>query len=383
MSDANDNEVIITWINNKLKDTCRTLCKFVLYVNYPRPGNFLEHESPIIHLPLVKYIIEEIYDCSSLLLANSTAHVPKNFIDNTRRYVAGYLPTARLPMDTVEYIWKYISYQVSVFLKDNTVADFRKQEQNKIASGITADIKKWQDYLARVRHLATSKKGTLQLLLDRQRRLFGDDNLDDVEIPANKDLLSKNDNTTALGLNDILVREEVQYAEQQLAEAYTIKNKLATSKDVQSYIATQTAKAIEIAELSVLSRPCPDTKIYQLAREIDGCILRSMVYVVVALMDWLEVDNVTATEITFALDIILPADMQKFISKNPPETELNVFKTAFLKEIAKYKLQMKNDDIPALEIMVDTMNTILTTLSPDSSMYKRFSNRVKFFANSI
>ncbi len=44
---------------------------------------------------------------------------------------------------------------------------------------------------------------------------------------------------------------------------------------------------------------------------------------------------------------------------------------------------MSDNDLPALEIMVDTMHTMLSTISPDSALYKRFANRVKFFDNSI
>jgi hypothetical protein len=88
-------------------------------------------------------------------------------------------------------------------------------------------------------------------------------------------------------------------------------------------------------------------------------------------------DVVTLNEITFALDIILTADMQSLINRNILEGHEN-FKFAFIKEMSL--ISIKVPDSSVLDLVISTIYNILSTVTEESILYKRLINRLKYFS---
>jgi len=107
-----NNDVIIEWVDLKLKEVCRCTGIFINYLLLPRNG--YKTESRIsIPLPVVNYVIEELFNCKSAINYTPRTLYPEDFAIKTRRLLTKEIvENVSISSELVECIWKYISFGV-------------------------------------------------------------------------------------------------------------------------------------------------------------------------------------------------------------------------------------------------------------------------------
>lgn len=106
------NKVTLEWANNRLTEICRCIIIFMKYLLIHRPG-YKVHSRPQLNLSIVKYVVEEIFNCgyaSNLLSKNVYT---EDFAAKTKSLLRHNFPYELLiDMDVIEYLWNYISCSV-------------------------------------------------------------------------------------------------------------------------------------------------------------------------------------------------------------------------------------------------------------------------------
>lgn len=108
------NEIIIDWIDIKLREICRCIKVFMDYLLIRR-HEYKTFSHPRIHLPIVIYIVEEIFNCAKISSIEKPKEVyPEDFSTKTRRLLKeGSSYDIEIGSEVIEYLWKYISFGVS------------------------------------------------------------------------------------------------------------------------------------------------------------------------------------------------------------------------------------------------------------------------------
>lgn len=107
------NEVIIEWIDVKLREVCRCTNIFMNYLLVHRNG-YQTFSRPVLHLPIVKYIVEEIFNCVKVSETHMREVYPEDFSTKAREILRnGSSYDIEIGPEIIEYLWKYISFGVS------------------------------------------------------------------------------------------------------------------------------------------------------------------------------------------------------------------------------------------------------------------------------
>lgn len=467
------NEVIVNWIETKLRDTCRCISLFTNYILIPRYG-FIKHTHPTLLLPIVKYVIEEILNCR--IVSSKSEHVsfPNDFSVKCKKYLSEDIRTKiTIGYDTVEYLWKYISIGVASLTEDINLAkevrskksqkkrlelmkrkealdEFKKSQantieardyslhklrsykylRNKILSAIKSSRENITKYEKDKNHrtyntilvFTLDDKELLDELGVNSKRVKRMETYSDFEITQNKDrddnsfsradyvatmkeLLKKNIDTLERIIGEINTGDVVKSIPKKIWEGDSLKLdnteikkfireinntlgqrlkeidegtdiKVQTEKRLMNKIKTR----IDTFQSYISHKPCDDKSF---DRDIDNCILQSIVYIVVTLTDWLETDRVSSIDIMCALRILLPLELESYIPLKAVNDGDDKFKTEFVKRIVgKYKLIIKSEDYNKIDIISGTIKAI-DKLDPASDQYRKFNNRVRYFARKI
>lgn len=137
------NEVIIGWITEKLQEVCRCIAIFMKYLMIPRNGYIkISHipniESgeirPVLNLPIVIYIIEELFNCVRVSKEKTREVYPEDFAIKVRRLIRiEFQNDIDIGPEVVEYLWKYISFGVANLTEGisfkNDLEYFKKNRQ--------------------------------------------------------------------------------------------------------------------------------------------------------------------------------------------------------------------------------------------------------------
>lgn len=470
------NEVIIEWIETKLRDACRCIGLFTNYLLVPRDG-FMKHSRPTIPLPVVKYVIEEVLGCGIVSKKIGAVTFPEDFYLKCRKYLKESIKgDVIIGSEVIEYLWKYISLGVSSLTEDinvdKEVDTIKSRKQRELIKNKKEALKKFKEKsgendkeieeyaIKKIRSYKNLKKKITdaistsnshiskyesdptyrtykvvmslspeeeELLLElkvKPKRVSRMKYYSDYENDRNKAL---NDNTVELSdytleMKELLIHQistldrilaeinsstiasymksisedawEKEYVDlekkshikkfmeelnRSLNSKYADIENDDTIKDVvQKRMSNKIKTKIGSFQSYISQRSISNNKFY---REIDGCILQSMIYLIVTLTDWLEVDYVTSTEILYALRILLPSELSSYISSGGGTSD-EKFKAEFIKELEKYNLKIKSEDYNKLDTISGTMGKI-DTLNPISESYEKFNNRVRYFANTL
>ena len=107
------NEVIIEWIDVKLREVCRCINIFMNYLLVRRNG-YQTFSRPVLHLPIVKYIVEEIFNCVRVSEERMKEVYPEDFSTKARGIIRdGSSYEIEIGPEIIEYLWKYISFGVA------------------------------------------------------------------------------------------------------------------------------------------------------------------------------------------------------------------------------------------------------------------------------
>lgn len=109
-----NNEVVTEWVDNKLRDACRCIGIFCNYLFVPRSG-YIQYTSkiPTIPLPVVKYVIEDLFNCGIVSSYTHLNSYPESFALTTRRFIREFSDTNVIVTDIViDYLWRYIQIGV-------------------------------------------------------------------------------------------------------------------------------------------------------------------------------------------------------------------------------------------------------------------------------
>lgn len=107
------NEVIIDWVDVKLREVCRIVGVFMNYLLLHRNG-YKTFSTPPLTLPIVRYVVEELFNCARVSDMSIREVYPEDFSIKTRRLLReDSLYEIEIGSEIIEYLWKYISYGVS------------------------------------------------------------------------------------------------------------------------------------------------------------------------------------------------------------------------------------------------------------------------------
>lgn len=112
----------------------------------------------------------------------------------------------------------------------------------------------------------------------------------------------------------------------------------------------------------------------EVSKEIKELFLRAVAYVSISLADWLEV-QVGRTEVIYALRIILPSELNNFITEVDSDEKIQ---EEFSLLISAFNLQTSSVG----GILQGTLDSI-EEISAQSKEYQRYDNRIRFFANNF
>jgi hypothetical protein len=163
-----------------------------------------------------------------------------------------------------------------------------------------------------------------------------------------------------------------------------IENDIDIVKKVEMKMASKIRTKILTFQMYISNKKCTSDEIDQtnkyFDKDIDICILKSIIHLLVAISDWLEVDYITSNEIKCALSILLPFELLKYI---PNEIDDNImldgrFQELLLNELLKYNLKIDDNQIEDVNIIVEAFTSI-DSIDHQSIDYLKFNNRVKYF----
>ena len=107
------NEVIIDWIDTKIREVCRCIGIFMKYLLISRKG-YKTFPRPVLNLPIVTYVIEDILNCARVSKENIREVYPEDFSIKVRRIIREeFGKEIQIGSDIIEYLWKYISFGVT------------------------------------------------------------------------------------------------------------------------------------------------------------------------------------------------------------------------------------------------------------------------------
>jgi len=107
-----NNEIIIEWVDIKLREVCRCVGIFVNYLLLPRTGYKTETRISI-PLPVLNYVIEELFNCKEAIKYNPATMYPEDFAIKTKRLLRQEIvEDVTISSEFVTSIWKYISFGV-------------------------------------------------------------------------------------------------------------------------------------------------------------------------------------------------------------------------------------------------------------------------------
>lgn len=473
------NEVIVDWIETKLKDVCRCIGLFTNYILLPRNG-FIKHSKPYLPLPVVKYVIEDILNCSIVSSNTETVAFPEQFLKKVRSYLKENIVTdVVISSEVVEYIWKYISLGVANLTKDidinkeivskklrkkadlldkrkKKIKEFKKATQGvserelehivqhnisefkKVRSKILSAIKDSQDYITKYQSDTNFRtySATITLTADDEETLRDVLNIKskyikrltkfykDIENELNKlmdegsidpptynnkmiGLLENQIDTLQTIIKDIdrskqvalikdisggdiwekdysginigITRRFIEQIESTLKEGIReIEDDPDIKKETEKRIMNRIKTRISSFQSHISNRKC-DNNTFD--NEFDGCIVQSLVYLIVTLTDWLEINYVTSMEFIYALRILLPPDLSYYIKPSGSSVD-EKFKISIVKSLQKYNLKIRSEDYDKLDIIPLTIKAI-DEIDHTSKEYEKFNNRVRYFANKI
>ena len=471
------NEVIVNWIETKLKDICRCIGLFTNYLLIPRDG-FIKHLHPVLPLPVVKYVVEEIFNCSIVSSKNEPVSFPDTFSVKVRRYLKEYIVSeVIIGTEVVEYLWKYISLGVAnlteginvnkeieakksrkkkeaIQRRKEAMAEFKKKmadgdekeieeysskkirEYKELRNKIKDAIKSSQDYIIKyesdtnfrtysaILNITPDDEDLLRELTVEPKRIKRMRAYKELENEQNKSMDEKsidiseyttsmiellnlhiatlerilreiNNSRIAVLLKSISeeawekeyfgiekkkhINEFMKQLDKSLKESFTEIEDDTTLRTVVEKRAINRIKTKIASFQSYISQKTCDSNSFD--RDIDGCIIQSLIYLMVTLTDWLEVDYITSTDILYTLRILLPSELSSHIPSSSDESD-DKFKLALVKGLQKYNLKIKGVDYNKLDIITATINSI-NKLDPRSEEYEKFNNRVRYFANTI
>ena len=480
------NEVIVDWIETKLRDACRCVGLFMNYILIPRDG-FIKHSHPTLLLPIVKYVIEEIFNCSIVSSKSSVEPFPEEFSVKCRKYLRDHIftPDVIIGTEVIEYLWKYISLGVASLTENINVEkevenvkskrkidqldrkreilkNFKKEMaggnkeelanlatrkfrsykelKDKISNAIKSSntfIAKYEDAKNQFKTYSAilklsseeedllSEMGVKSKKIKRmreykdyeneqnkllQKKEISEEDYADIIISLLKSYLGVLDRITQAintsKISKILIgmspemweKEYVKFEEKTHVTKFlssveqTLSEKIKEiedADDIKEMVEKKLSKVIKNRigsfQTYISQKKCV-TEVFD--NEIDGCIIESLIYLLVTLTDWLEVNYITSMEINYVLRILLPAELSSYIvksdnewSKEEDSNELK-FKMLLTKRIQKYNLKFKKDAFDDTSVIYKTLKSI-DKLDHDSEKYKKFNNRVRYFANNL
>ena len=479
-SNLSDNKVLVDWSNTKLNDVCRSIGLFINYLLLPREG-FRKHLKPDIPLPIVKYVIEEIYNCNKLKEYKKSTPYTDRFSNKCKQLLKEYITVdIVVENDVIEYLWNYIDFGVSSLLEDievggisykirnlirlkkkayNELKEKMSDNENIRINYVKEKIGRFQSLINKIDNEIRNTKGSLsdeqkeaniiifteeeeQLLseilkqnkiMDVLRMLNTLENEkteaymegrlnEQVYIKWIKDALKtqiqqleklKEELYKYLSLyffpkdikqrteyNEIIyyfVPSEQKIKDIDLEEVFSKMEKDKQYKITKEYISSINKKLeedIKEAEKGGNIKKLKEKKIqqkidvyrniisqkicdkYDFENELKGCFLSSIIYILVALSDWLEIDYIKREEIIYSLKILLPQELSIEIDES--ESNDDIFKIKFIKELDKYQLKIRGQDDKYIDILSSTFKK-LDRLHIGSETYKKYVNRVKYF----
>jgi hypothetical protein len=504
------NEAIIDWIEPKISDSCRCIGLFVNYILIHRDG-FDKPIYPTLSLSIVKYVVEEIFNCSiisSLKLKNEL--IPLDFSTKCRKYLKQSILNTNIviPTEVIEYLWKYISIGVSsltedinikeeiqslkskrkleeITIKKDAFKNFKNNINNKTNEELSLvasnKFKSYKKLIDKINGSNTSAKifinkfnsgygfklytSIIKLFYDEEQQLLEmgikvkminrlkefksieelkNGELKNREISEedysgyiysvlveyikyiNKLMKMINESKISKSINNIL-NDHTVYSMKDDKPVNRIVNKISPETWEKEYIKFEEKKHVKDF-LSSIEKTLSDeiknidenddgsiknivekkvskiinTRIMTFQNyisqkkcttedfdsEIDGCIIESITYLLVTLTDWLELNYITPVEINYMLRILLPSTLLQYISKDDDDNNdgendnIQKFKMLITKRIQKYGLKFKSDGYNSIGVIYKTLKNI-DKLDHDSNDYKKFNNRIRYFANSI
>ncbi|MDD4931693.1 MAG: hypothetical protein PHG66_06140 [Candidatus Colwellbacteria bacterium] len=124
------NEVIIDWIDTKLVEVCRCINIFMNYLLVHRKG-YQTFSRPILHLPIAKYIVEEIFNCARVSNEHTREVYPESFSTKARGLLRdGSMYEIEIGPEIIEYLWRYISFGVANLTEGLNFRDELEQFKN-------------------------------------------------------------------------------------------------------------------------------------------------------------------------------------------------------------------------------------------------------------
>lgn len=147
------NEVTLEWANNRLKEICRCITIFMKYLLIPHRQGYKVYSRPQLNLSIVKYVVEEIFNCGYASNLSSKKVYPEEFAIKTKRLLRHNFPYELLiDMDVIEYLWNYISCSVDKLTEglsfSKELKEFRstrKRQQTMISNEDIRNFKKKLD----------------------------------------------------------------------------------------------------------------------------------------------------------------------------------------------------------------------------------------------
>ena len=465
------NEVIVDWIETKLRDTCRCIGLFMNYLLIPRDG-FKKHTYPTLSLPIVKYVIEEIFNCEGIIDKVGTVSFPEDFLVKTRGYLKEYaIADMNIKTEVIEYLWKYISVGVSSItdgidvkkeianrkaierrkaskkrkeaidkfkvesVKEDEFASDKirayKEVRNKIKASINStegyikkynEDKKFRTYSAvptfdeyetdLLTELAVEPKRLVRIdegkqFEDKYNKLMDTGAIDiskyanimkqvlEHQLKTLKRILADINSSgiilllknTSEGLwekeyvkisKNLNVKKFIAEVSKSIEKAYKDIDEEDIEKEVERKVLNKIKTRIAVSRTYISNKTCEKGSF---DRDIDDCTLQSLTYLIVTLMDWLEIDYVTPVEIGYALRILLPQELVSLIDTEGGTSD-DKFKMLLTKKLNKCGIRIKSEDYDKMDVITETMKKI-DELDPSSEVYEKFNNRVRYFANSL
>lgn len=157
------NEVTLEWANNRLKEICRCITIFMKYLLIPHRPGYKVYSRPQLNLSIVKYVVEEIFNCGYASNLSTKKVYPEEFAVKTKRLLRHNFPYELLiDMDVIEYLWNYISCSVDKLTEglsfSKELKEFRSTRKRLQTMISNEDIKNFK------KKLDTSDENTLKKL---------------------------------------------------------------------------------------------------------------------------------------------------------------------------------------------------------------------------
>ena len=127
------------WKDKKTKELCRCIALFFNYLLLYR-GGYKAFSRPKLYLNIVKYVIEELFNCKFEIRREVT---PEDFIYTVKKYLRTDIPyDLEIGHEVTEYIWSYIRFgerSLSEGLDFNTELERIKSIRKRKLMGITKE----------------------------------------------------------------------------------------------------------------------------------------------------------------------------------------------------------------------------------------------------